>query len=47
LLKDVLGAGKLASWLEQAKNFAERDDIVDFLKKLKSKFEIFCMEHDI
>ena len=37
MLKEVLGAGKLASWLELAKNFAERDDIVDFLKKLMSK----------
>ena len=37
MLKEVLGAGKLDSWLELAKNFAERDDIVDFLKKLMSK----------
>ena len=37
MLKEVLGAGKLDSWLEQAKNFAERDNIVDFLRKLMSK----------
>ena len=47
LLKEMLGAGKLDSLLEQAKSFAERDDIVDFLKKLKSKFEIVCMEQGI
>ena len=47
LLKEVLGAGKLEAWLGLAKNFAECDDIVDFLKKLKSKFEIFCMEQGI
>ena len=28
MLKEVLGAGKLASWLEQAKSFAESDNIV-------------------
>lgn len=37
MLKEVLGAGKLEAWLELAKNFAERDDIVYFLKKLMSK----------
>ena len=47
LLKEVLGAVKLEAWFGLAKSFAERDDIVDFLKKLKSKFEIFCMEQGI
>jgi len=28
ILKEMLGAGKLASWLEQAKSFAESDNIV-------------------
>ena len=47
MLKEVLGAVKLEAWFGLAKSFAERDDIVDFLKKLKSKFEIFCMEQGI
>ena len=33
----MLGAGKLEAWLELAKNFDKRDDIVYFLKKLMSK----------
>ena len=37
LLKEVLGAGKLETWLGLTKIFAERDDIVYFLKKLMSK----------
>ena len=37
ILKEMLGAGKLEAWLELAKNFDERDDIVYFLKKLMSK----------
>ena len=38
---------RLDSWLKLANDFAEHDDIKEFLKKLKNKFEIFCMEHDI
>ena len=37
ILKEMLGAGKLEAWLELAKNFDKRDDIVYFLKKLMSK----------
>ena len=37
MLKEVLAAGKLEAWLELANNFAERDNIVDFLRKLMSK----------
>ena len=37
MLKEMLGDRKLVFWLEQAKNFAERDNIVYFLKKLRSK----------
>ena len=37
LLKEVLGAEQLDFWLSLSKNFTERDDIVDFLKKLMSK----------
>jgi len=37
MLKEMLGDRKLVFWLERAKNFAERDNIVYFLKKLRSK----------
>ena len=44
ILKETM---RLDSWLKLANEFAEHDDIKEFLKKLKNKFEIFCMEHDI
>ena len=44
ILKETM---RLDSWLKLANDFAEHDDIKEFLKKLKNKFEIFCMEHDI
>lgn len=47
LLKDVLNDDMISAWVQLANGYSNRGDIIDFLKNLKQRFQIFCLENNI
>lgn len=47
MLKGELTDNKIQAWVMSADAFPERPEIIDFIMKIKQRFNIFCMENEI